>query len=283
VDLNLREGQHRLENFLYKSKLDTNTGVVMEAEDRDGQSVVVKVISKWKHMLPADLEGFYREFRFLSGILRHPHTARVIQILHSSTNLYLIFESAGKMNLQQLVSSLKPQRVESNLALDCFNQIGSALVFCHSKDVTHRRVALEHIVTNQLDNDTYHCKLVDFHSAMVSRGTSKAICGRLPCIAPEMALGLSYVGRLADAWSLGVVLLEVAGGLTCLKTAVSYDAQAEMRDVAPSILEFFRKPGSQVKALACLGAGYHHEIGVKLGSLLKPEAGRVPISELVLQ
>jgi len=43
----------------------------------------------------------------------------------------------------------------------------------------------------------YHCKLVYFHSAMVSRGASKAICGSLACITPETALGC--VGRLADA------------------------------------------------------------------------------------
>ncbi len=107
--------------------------------------------------------------------------------------------------MAQVLASQPGNRLEPVTALNIFDQLGSSLSYCHSKEVTHRHLSLEHLVLLKPPGrrDRFHMTLVDFHSAMVARGdsTSKTVCGSLPCIAPEVAAGLAYVPWRADCWS----------------------------------------------------------------------------------
>ena len=58
-----------------------------------------------------------------------------------------------------------------------------------------------------------------------------------------MALG-PYWPHAADAWSCGVCLLEMAGGLGSMCKAVHFEIEAIPALVAPLLLQYFEDPGA---------------------------------------
>jgi serine/threonine protein kinase len=287
VDVNLVETGHTVDMYRLVRRLETVNGTVLQASDEKSRPVAIKVIDKSKVSTPGELEGIYREFRFLSEIIKHPNVTSCVNMLHSMTRVYLIFEYAGNHNIAELLSQRPGQRLEEEEALQCFEQLARGLAYCHSKDVSHRNLSLEHVVLAPLTgSDGYYCRLVDFHSAMVARGqtTSRTVCGTLPCIAPEMALGGPYIPRLADCWSAGIVLLEMGGGLSSLCRSVGYDPPSEAADVAPAIQRYFTVQGSHAKALDTIGAIKNKDIIGKLEAVLQPQAAdRLAMASVIEQ
>mmetsp|Transcript_50653 Transcript_50653/g.147348 ORF Transcript_50653/g.147348 Transcript_50653/m.147348 type:complete len:491 (-) Transcript_50653:202-1674(-) len=272
ADPHLSETSSQVGQFKLLRRFETCSGTVLQASDEFNNPVAIKVIDKAQVCTPGELEGVYREFRFLSEFVAHPNVVKCLGMLHSHARVFLILEFAGNQNLMQVLSPRPAQRLDEDVALNCFKQVADGLAHCHSVNVCHRSLSLHHVVLNELlGGDVYHCKIVDFHSAMVSKGntTSRTTCGTLPCIAPEVALGGPYVPHRADCWSAGILLLEMAGGMSTLSRAIPYDpARAEPRQVADSINNFFRKPGSHAQALALIGAVQSQPIVSKLQALL---------------
>eukprot|EP00932_Pfiesteria_piscicida_P012969 SRR837773.24434.p1 GENE.SRR837773.24434~~SRR837773.24434.p1 ORF type:complete len:164 (-),score=33.27 SRR837773.24434:38-496(-) len=133
---------------------------------------------------------------------------------------------------------------------------------------------MEHIAIDAEKN----CKVLDFRAALVAKWreprTSEPIVGRLPCIAPQVALSQPYIPRMADAWSLGVVLLETAGGLNALSQSVPYSTEApNLSQVANRIVAHFSTEGSHEKSLTALGGPPEPEILQILRALLVVEEG----------
>lgn len=250
--------------------------------DEQNITRAIKVIRKDTVMSPTELKDIYREFQLLSDVIRHPNVVRCIDLLHGPTRVYLVFEYAGDTNLAQLLSSQPGQRLDEQEALQCFDHVLAGLAHCHSKDIAHQNLTLEHVVITMVPGPSYFCRIVDFNRAMFSNGntTSTMVCGRLPCMAPEMALGQAYLPQRADCWSLGIVLLETGGGLGSLARSLPYNPEAaDQSEVALRIQQFFRTGGSHGRALATVGAVSNAEITDRLQRLLQPD----PNDRVVLQ
>jgi len=273
LNRNLVEGPRNLERYQLLRRIDSAQGrLLLLALDEQQAPHVVKVIDKNNVTALGQLECIYREYRFLSAIIRHPHVARCVEMLHSPTHIYFIFEFSGSMNLMHVLQNQPGQRLEAYVSLDIFNQVGSAVAFCHSRHISHRQISLPHVVVRP-SGERYQCTLVDFHKAMMARGesTSLTVCGSLPFIAPEMAMGRAYVPHHADAWSLGVVLLETAGGMGSMGRFIGYnEKKPEASVVGRKQLEQFSVPGSHELALACVGAVSSDPVSSRLAMLLKP-------------
>ncbi|CAK9294621.1 unnamed protein product [Gordionus sp. m RMFG-2023] len=113
-----------------------------------------------------------------------------------------------------------------------FVQITSALIHCHFKlNVAHRDLKLDNVIVfkppvaraNIYTNDPIthstifaHCKLTDFGLSAVCGsevdGLKGTPCGTLIYTAPEILLGERYDPKLADIWSLGVLLYMLVVG-----------------------------------------------------------------------
>lgn len=285
LDRHLPETGQCVGNYRLMRRFQTVSGTVLQATDQFNNSAAIKVIDKAKVCTPGELEGLYREFRFLSEFVSHPNVAKCLGMMHSPARVYLILEFAGNQNLAHILAARPGQRFDEADSEDCFDQIAQGLAHCHSVNVCHRNLSLEHVVVSEQpgqqqrpdtrcsNSHRNHCKIVDFHSAMVSRGqtTSRTVCGTLPCMAPEVAMGGPYVPRLADCWSAGMLLLEMAGGVSSLSRSVPYDpAQAEPRAVAAGIQSYFLMQGSHARALAFMGAVQNKAITAKLQALINP-------------
>lgn len=273
LDRNLVETGDTVGNYRLSGRFETVSGTVLQAVDDRGSPAAIKVIDKVKVCTPGELEGLYREFRFLCELIKHPNITKCLGMLHSTARVYLIMEFAGSQNLAQALAPRPGQRFEQMETLHVFEHVARGLVHCHKQDVCHRNVSLEHVVLAQLPgSDRYRCKLVDFHSAMMVRGqsTSRTMCGTLPSVAPEMALGGPYVPRLADCWSAGVLMLETAGGLTSLMRSVPYQPEADARQAAGAIQACFSTIGSHERSLSFVGGVSSRPVLTILESLLCP-------------
>jgi len=223
----------------------------------------IKVVDKSMVVTPADLECVYREYRFLST-LSHPNVCHCHEMLHSETTFYIVLEYAGSRNLAQILAGLPGQRLGVYEAIDCFRQLARGLAHCHEKSVVHRSVCPQNLVAGPREPRGWarRWRLVDFAMAVQScQGQmSWTVCGTLPCVAPEAALGGPYLPRPADCWSMGVVLLEAAGGVSSLSRSVPFDPEGEPELAVSRIRDFFNADGSHAVALAHLHNVYDEDL-----------------------
>lgn len=87
-------------------------------------------------------------------------------------------------------------------------KIGSALQYCHAKDIIHRDIKPENLLFGQ----NGQLKIADFgwsvHSPSSRRTT---LCGTLDYLAPEMLDNKTYDEKV-DLWCLGVLCYEFLVG-----------------------------------------------------------------------
>ncbi|CAE8708576.1 unnamed protein product [Polarella glacialis] len=154
--------------------------------------------------------------------------------------------------------------------------MSGALEYLHTQQVAHRDVCLEHMVVRRLENGLLFATLINFRSSIstldVTKRTSSTKCGRPPYMPPEMLCSEAYIPKLADRWSLGVCLLEMAGGLQSLQSVVPW-AQAE-RETAKRLRSFFGEEGSHAVALAAKDGVHDALILAHMTELIQPDARR---------
>lgn len=273
VDTGLLETGYSVGQFRLISKLPAVKGCVLQAVDDDHRSVAIKVLEKVAVDDPGKLETVYREYRILSEIIRHPNIARCVDMLHSENRVYLIMEFAGSENVEHLLRGRTVQRMTESEVNNTFEQVVRGVAHLHSKDIAHRNICLQHLVLSYLaGSDREHIRIIDFQTCMVSKpnSTSSTVCGQMPYMAPEMALGGPYYPHSIDTWSCGVVLLEMAGGLGSLSRSVPFDPDASPASIAPLLLQYFEDPVSHTEALATLAAVDTIAVIEQLEQLLVP-------------
>lgn len=271
-------------NYEFLRKFICKQGRVVLARAGGGPLVVMKVINKSEVTAPQQLENIHREHRFLHGVLAHPNIVKCLELLHAKLTFYIVFEFAGHQNLEQFCEKQKGRRLPQEQAIDCFKQVVGALAYMHGVDIAHRSLALHHVVLKKLATGLIHCTLVDFHCAVLAKGdtASSIICADLPCISPEMAMGHRYIPRFVDSWSVGIMLLEISGGLNSFAVSVGLDTgDVDVDAGVQAIVDFFDSPGSHEEALGKLGGVSSAEIAGYLKALVVyPPGKRMQLTDL---
>lgn len=95
-----------------------------------------------------------------------------------------------------------------------FQQIISALEYCHNLKIIHRDLKPENIL---IDKNTNSIKISDFGLSTILNNKDEMIknaCGTPNYLAPEIINhAFGYLGQAADIWSAGVILYNcVTGG-----------------------------------------------------------------------
>jgi hypothetical protein len=284
----LQETDTRAGEYTFTEQMMCVSGIVYQGEDKCKKKVAMKVTHKADVFTPGEVEGIYREFRFLAGHIKHPNVVRALDCFHGPKKIYTVLEFAGKQNIAQYLSDMPGHRMSETDVLRTFFALASAAAHCHSKDVSHRSISLEHVVLKP-DADGKHIPiLVDFRSAMIAKvgAYSTASCGTLPCVSPEVVRGGQYLPKLADCWSIGVLLLEVAGGKGSFFNAI----QAEETGIKPSeipsrvqladnIITYFGIQGNHRAALSSMGGTESNDILAILTKLLQAEDSRSDLQQ----
>eukprot|EP01061_Rhynchopus_euleeides_P014894 TRINITY_DN25650_c0_g1_i1.p1 TRINITY_DN25650_c0_g1~~TRINITY_DN25650_c0_g1_i1.p1 ORF type:complete len:386 (+),score=97.73 TRINITY_DN25650_c0_g1_i1:128-1285(+) len=186
---------------------------------KTGVEYAVKCIQKEELLKnPSGKELLYREIGVMKCLRGHPNIVELKEILQTDNNIYLVMEIVRG---GELFFKIKEEgKLAEDMARNLFQQLMSAVIYCHSRLVAHRDIKPENII---LSEDGV-LKVTDFGLSNLQKineaGTVsyslrlRTICGTPHYIAPEVISDerMGYNGFKADIWSCGVVLYHMLVG-----------------------------------------------------------------------
>ncbi|KAD6453035.1 hypothetical protein E3N88_07740 [Mikania micrantha] len=175
----------------------------------DGSSVAIKVIGKPTTGDPFMEPRLLREVAAMRR-LNHPNILRLHEVMATKTKIYLVMElAAGGELFTQLV---RRRKMKEATARFYFQQLVSALHFCHQNGVAHRDLKPQNLLLDEHGS----LKVSDFGLSALPEslkdGLLHTACGTPAFTAPEILRGRGYDGAKADAWSCGIILFNLLAG-----------------------------------------------------------------------
>ncbi|KAK7351351.1 hypothetical protein VNO77_10732 [Canavalia gladiata] len=174
-----------------------------------GESVAIKVINKDQVKKEGMMEQIKREISVMR-LVRHPNVVELKEVMATKTKIFFVMEYVRGGELFAKVSKGK---LSEDLARKYFQQLISAVDYCHSRGVSHRDLKPENLLLDHNEN----LKISDFGlSALPEQlrydGLLHTQCGTPAYVAPEVLRKKGYDGSKADIWSCGVVLYVLLAG-----------------------------------------------------------------------
>ncbi|KAL3616234.1 hypothetical protein CASFOL_039624 [Castilleja foliolosa] len=173
-----------------------------------GHSVAIKVINKSKLNNSTRLMTNIKREIAIMRHLRHPNIVKLIEVLATKAKIYLILEFVKG---GELFAKVAEGRFTEDLARKYFQQLISAVSYCHLRGVYHRDLKLE----NLLVDENGDLKVSDFGLGAFREdqdradGLLRTFCGSPAYVAPEILAKRGYDGAKVDVWSCGVALFVI--------------------------------------------------------------------------
>ncbi|KAL0447510.1 UNVERIFIED_CONTAM: CBL-interacting serine/threonine-protein kinase [Sesamum latifolium] len=174
------------------------------------ESVAIKVIKKDEVIKDQRMmEQIKREIAVMR-LVRHPNIVELKEVMATKSKIFFVMEYVRG---GALFSKVARGRLKEEAARKYFQQLISAVDFCHSRGVYHRDLKPE----NLLLDENGDLKISDFGlSALYEHRSNDGLlhtqCGTPAYIAPEVLRMKGYDGAKADIWSCGVVLYVLLAG-----------------------------------------------------------------------
>ncbi|KAJ2013157.1 Protein kinase, partial [Coemansia sp. S610] len=165
-----------------------------------GHKVALKIIGRSK-LAHSDMVGrVNREIQYLK-MLRHPHIIKLYEVITTATDIIMVIEYAGGELFNYIVER---GRMSEKDARRFFQQMVSAVEYCHRRNIVHRDLKPENVLLDPYDN----VKVADFGLSNIMKDGEflQTSCGSPNYAAPEVINGKLYAGPEVDAWSCGVIL-----------------------------------------------------------------------------
>lgn len=194
---------------------------------KTSQSVAIKVIEKEKVFKVGLIDQIKREISVMR-LVKHPNIVQLFEVMASKSKIYFVLEYVKG---EELFNKISKGRLKEEVARKYFQQLISAVYFCHSRGVYHRDLKPE----NLLLDENGDLKVSDFGLSALSAskrqdGLLHTACGTPAYVAPEVITRKGYDGAIADIWSCGVILFVLMAGYLPF-----YD---------PNLMEMYRKIGN---------------------------------------
>lgn len=175
-----------------------------------GEGVAIKLISKEQAVKREGLmEQIKREISVMR-VVRHPNVVELKEVMATKGKIFVVMEYVKG---GELFTKVAKGKLKEDLARKYFQQLISAIDFCHSRGVSHRDLKPE----NLLLDENGDLKVSDFGlSALPEQlrndGLLHTQCGTPAYVAPEVLRKKGYDGAKADLWSCGVILFALLAG-----------------------------------------------------------------------
>jgi len=155
------------------------------------------------------MEQIKREISVMK-MVKHPNIVDLHEVMASKSKIYFAMELVRG---GELFSKIAKGRLKEDLARVYFQQLISAVDFCHSRGVYHRDLKPENLLLDEEGN----LKVTDFGLSAFTEhlkqdGLLHTTCGTPAYVAPEVIGKKGYDGAKADLWSCGVILYVLLAG-----------------------------------------------------------------------
>ncbi|RYR27166.1 hypothetical protein Ahy_B02g061502 isoform B [Arachis hypogaea] len=129
---------------------------------------------------------------------------KLYEVMATKTKIYFIMEYVKG---GELFNKVLKGKIKQDDARRYFQQLISAVDYCHSRGVCHRDLKPENLLLDENGN----LKVSDFGLSAIAEsrhqdGLLHTTCGTPAYVAPEVILRKGYDGFKADIWSCGVIL-----------------------------------------------------------------------------
>ena len=174
-----------------------------------GKNVAMKVIGKEKVIRVGMMEQIKREISVMK-MVKHPNIVQLHEVMASKSKIYIAMELVRG---GELFNKIAKGRLKEDVARVYFQQLISAVDFCHSRGVYHRDLKPENLLLDHEGN----LKVSDFGLCTYSEhlrqdGLLHTTCGTPAYVSPEVIANKGYDGAKADIWSCGVILYVLLAG-----------------------------------------------------------------------
>ncbi|KAK6917699.1 Protein kinase domain [Dillenia turbinata] len=176
---------------------------------KTGESVAIKVIDKEKIMKGGLMAHIKREISILRRV-RHPNIVQLYEVMATKTKIFFVMEF---IRGGELFNKVAKGRLKEEIARKYFQQLISAVGFCHARGVYHRDLKPENLLLDEKGD----LKVSDFGLSAVSDqiqqdGLFHTFCGTPAYVAPEVLARKGYDAAKVDIWSCGVILFVLMAG-----------------------------------------------------------------------
>ncbi|CAN1811964.1 CBL-interacting serine/threonine-protein kinase 6 [Linum perenne] len=170
---------------------------------QSGKSVAMKVVGKEKVIKV----GMTDQIK----MVKHQNIVELHEVMASKSKIYIAMELVRGGELFAKIAA--KGRLKEDVARVYFQQLISAIDFCHSRGVYHRDLKPENLLLDEEGN----LKVTDFGLSAFSEhlkqdGLLHTTCGTPAYVAPEVIKKKGYNGAKADLWSCGVILYVLLAG-----------------------------------------------------------------------
>ncbi|XP_072227350.1 5'-AMP-activated protein kinase catalytic subunit alpha-1 isoform X1 [Leuresthes tenuis] len=203
------EGRVKIGHYILGDTLGVGTfgKVKVGQHELTRHQVAVKILNRQK-IRSLDVVGkIRREIQNLK-LFRHPHIIKLYQVISTPTDIFMVMEYVSGGELFDYIC--KNGKLDEKESRRLFQQIISAVDYCHRHMVVHRDLKPENVLLDAHMN----AKIADFGlSNMMSDGEFlRTSCGSPNYAAPEVISGRLYAGPEVDIWSSGVILYALLCG-----------------------------------------------------------------------
>ncbi|KAL3820269.1 hypothetical protein ACJIZ3_006174 [Penstemon smallii] len=176
---------------------------------KTGENVAIKVIDKEKILKVGLIAHIKREISIFRRV-RHPNIVQLFEVMATKSKIFFIMEYVKG---GELFNKVAKGRLKDDVAKKYFQQLISAVAFCHARGVYHRDLKPENIL---LDEDG-NLKVSDFGLSAIPDqirhdGLFHTFCGTPAYVAPEVLARKGYDAAKVDIWSCGVILFVLMAG-----------------------------------------------------------------------
>lgn len=176
---------------------------------KTSESVAIKVIDKDKIKKCGLMDQIIQEISVMK-LVKHPNIVQLYEVMATKTKIYFVIEYVKG---GELFKKVQRGRLKEDVARAYFQQLISAVDFCHTRQVYHRDLKPE----NLLLDGSHNLKISDFGLSALPNckrkdGLLHTICGTPAYVAPEVISQKGYDGAKADIWACGVILYVLLAG-----------------------------------------------------------------------
>ncbi|KAK4405416.1 CBL-interacting serine/threonine-protein kinase [Sesamum angolense] len=199
-------------------------------------------------------------------MIKHPNVLNLFEVMASRTKIYIVLEYVDGGELFDKIA--KYGKLHDDAARRYFQQLISAVDYCHSRGIYHRDLKPENLLLDSCGV----LKVSDFGLSAFAKqvredGLLHTACGTPNYVAPEVLTDKGYDGTSSDVWSCGENLV-----IERKEKPVSMNAfQLISRSQGFSLENLFDKQMGLVKRETCFTSKHPaNEIMSKIEEAAKP-------------